>query len=108
MIQDVHTAKISIPVAATVGTTILVAGTSDRMIYIHELIGDLEADGTLIVMCGAVNKGSFKLDKGQGLTEQDEPGNDGVPRFQCRPGEDFSLIVTGGTFNGSLDYSFRY
>jgi hypothetical protein len=75
MLQDAHTKKIAIPVAAGVGSNTLA---------------------------------SFVLDAGQGITEQDEPGMDGVPRFECRPGEAFIIEVTGGTFNGALDYSLRY
>lgn len=108
MLQDVHTKKISIPVAAAVGTSIIVAGTADRYIYIHELIGDLASAGNLTIMAGSRTLAAFVLDAGQGITEQDEPGMDGAPRFECRPGEDFILVVTGGTFNGALDYSFRY
>lgn len=108
MLQDVHTKKISAPVAAGVGTTILVAGQADRYIYVHELIGDLAADGSIEILAGSRSLAKFVLDAGQGITEQDEPGMDGAPRFECRPGEDFSVVVTGGTFNGSIDYSFRY
>ena len=108
MLIDTHSTKISLPITAVAGTTAIIAGDPNRWIYIHELIGDLTAGGTLDVMCGAVNKGHFIMDEGQGITEQDEPGNDGVARFVCKPGEAFSLIVTGGTFNGSIDYSFRY
>lgn len=106
--MDIHTKKISAPVVAPIGTTILVAGTADRYIYVHELIGDLEAAGSIEILAGSRSLGKFLLDAGQGLTEQDEPGNNGVPRFECRPGEDFKVIVTGGAFNGSIDYSFRY
>lgn len=106
--MDAHTKKTSIPVAAKVGTTIVVAAQDDAYIYIHELIGDLASAGNLIIKCGTRTVASFTLDAGQGITEQDEPGNDGVPRFECKPGEAFSLEVTGGTFNGSCDYSFRY
>lgn len=108
MLQDVHSKKIAIPVAAPIGTTTLVAAQSDAYIYIHELIGDLSADGSLTIMAGSRVLASFTLDAGQGITEQDEPGMDGVPRFECRPGEAFILVVTGGTFNGALDYSLRY
>jgi len=108
MIQDAHTKKISVPVTALVGTTVLVAAQPNAYIYIHELIGDLASAGNLTVMAGVRALASFTLDAGQGITEQDEPGMDGVPRFECRPGEAFSLVVTGGTFNGALDYSLRY
>jgi len=108
MLQDAHTMKKSIPVAAAVGTNIIIAGDSERWIYVHLLIGDLAAGGNLIVRSGTTELASFVLDGGQGLTEQDEPGNDNVPRFMCPPGEDFILEVTGGTFNGAVNYSFRY
>jgi len=106
--NDAHTKKTSEAVEAEVGTTILVAAKDDAYIYVHELIGDLSAAGNLIIMAGDRVFAKFVLDAGQGITEQDEPGMDGVPRFECRPGEDFKVVVTGGTFNGSIDYSFRY
>ena len=108
MLQDAHTKKISIPVTATVGDTVVIAGQTDRWIYIHELIGDLAAAGNLIVKSGSTTLASFTLDTGQGVTLQDEPGADNVPRFECKPGDDFILTVTGGTFNGACHYSLRY
>ena len=108
MLQDVHSKKIAAPVTAPVGTTILVPARTDAYIYVHELIGDLAANGTLDIYAGSRLLAAFTLDIGQGITEQDEPGMDGVPRFECKPGEDFKLVVTGGTFNGAIDYSLRY
>jgi hypothetical protein len=108
ILQDVHSRKTSIPVAAAVGTTEIVAAQSDAWIYIHELIGDLAGAGNLTVLCGSDVVAAFVLDAGQGITEQDDPGNDNVPKFQCKPGDAFSLTVTGGTFNGSCTYSYRY
>lgn len=108
MQNDAHSKKIAIPVAAAVGTTILIASHADAYIYIHELIGDLASAGNLTIMAGSRTLAAFTLDAGQGITEQDEPGMDGVPRFECKPGEDFILVVTGGTFNGACDYSLRY
>ena len=108
MIQDAHSKKISAAVSAAVGDTTVVAAQTDAYIYIHELIGDLASAGVLTVKCGARIVATFNLDAGQGITEQDEPGMDGVPRFECRPGEAFILTVTGGTFIGSIDYSYRY
>lgn len=108
MIVDVHTKKISIPVTAGIGTDIIIPAVADAYIYVHELIGDLAGAGNLTIKAGSRTLAAFTLDAGQGLTEQDEPGMDGVPRFECRPGEDFILVVTGGTFNGSVDYSWRY
>ena len=106
--NDAHSKKTSAAVAATVGTTEVVAAQDDAYIYVHELIGDLAGAGNLIIKAGTRILASFALDAGQGITEQDEPGMDGVPRFECKPGEAFKLVVTGGTFNGSIDYSFRY
>ncbi len=108
MLQDAHTMKISDTVVAPVGTNVVIPGRSDRWIYVHELIGDLEANGTLEVRQGLDVVGTFRLDAGQGITLQDEPGEDNRPRFQCKPGEDFVLFVSGGTFNGAISYSFRY
>lgn len=108
MLQDAHTRKIKIPVVAAIGTTTVVPALSNAWLYIHELIGDLESAGTIDVFCGLRNVGTFRLDAGQGITLQDEPGEDNRPRFECKPGEAFSLTVNGGTFNGALDYSIRY
>jgi len=108
MLQDAHTMKKSIAVAAAVGTNTIIAAQADAWIYVHLLIGDLGAAGNLIIRSGSTELASFTLDTGQGLTEQDEPGNDNVPRFMCPPGQAFILEVTGGTFNGSCNYSFRY
>jgi hypothetical protein len=108
MLQDVHSRKISIPVTAPVGDTTVIAAVSGAWIYVHELIGDLAANGTLDVKAGTRTLASFTLDMGQGLTLQDEPGEDNRPRFECLPGEAFILTVTGGTFNGACHYSLRY
>ena len=109
MIQDAHSAKISIPVSAGPGEEVVIPAHVDAWIYIHELIGDLNVTGTLTVLCGAVIKGTWNLDAGQGITLGDEPGNDGVPRFECKPGENFTLALSAGsTFTGSVDYSLRF
>ena len=108
MLQDSHSKKIAASVAALIGSNTIVAAQDDAYIYVHELIGDLAAGGNLIIKAGTRTLASFTLDAGQGITEQDEPGMDGVPRFECKPGEAFILEVTGGTFNGALDYSLRY
>ena len=108
MLQDVHTRKIAIPVTAPVGTTIVIPAVAGAWIYVHELIGDLGSAGTLDVLAGVRTLASFTLDAGQGITLQDEPGEDNRPRFECVPGEAFSLVVTGGAFNGACHYSLRY
>jgi hypothetical protein len=107
MLQDVHSAKISIGVTAPIGDTTVIAAIPNTWIYVHELMGDLAANGTLAVKAGTRVLATFDLDQGQGLTESDEPGNDNVARFTCRPGEAFILTITGGTFTGTVDYSLR-
>lgn len=113
MLQGVHGRKSSIPVSAPVGDTIIVAAQSDKWIYVHELMGDLAATGVVSVIAinGAAAErilATYDLDQGQGLTVQDEPGEDNRPRFEFLPGEKFVLRVTGGTFTGSTHYSFGY
>lgn len=109
MIYDVHTRKINVPVSISAsGDNILVPGTSDRWIYIHELIGDAAAAVTLQVKSGSDVLAEFALDTGQGLTLSDIPGDDQRPRFECKPGEDFILNLSGAvSFEGNLCYSFR-
>ncbi len=110
MIQDVHTAKESIAVVADKATTTaVVAAQTDAWIYIHELMGDLDVSGTITIKAGSRVLASFDLDAGQGLTLQDEPGNEGTPRFKCRPGEAFNITMSAGSiFKGTCDYSLRY
>jgi len=111
MIQDAHSRKISIPVTAPVGDTVLVAGTTDRWLYLHEIMGDLAAQGTLEIIADDGSEtvlATYNLDAGQGLTVSDEPGEDNRPRFEFKPGEDILLRVTGGTFTGAAHYSIRY
>jgi hypothetical protein len=112
MLQDAHSRKISNPVEAPTGDTIVVAAVAGEWHYIHELIGDLSAAGTVEIL--AINEddeetsfGEFDLGDGQGLTLQDEPGEDNRPRFELKPGEDFVLRVTGATFKGSVHWSIR-
>ena len=107
MLQDVHTRKISIPVSAGPGPTILIPAVPDAWIYVHSLMGDLSASGSLDIKAGATTLATFFLDPGQGLTESDEPGEDNRPRFECKPGEDLILDVTGAVFTGSCHYSLR-
>ena len=107
-LQDAHTRKISIPVSVPVGTKAILTAVDGAWLYIHELIGDLAVAGDVTVLAGVRELGKFSLDAGQGLTLQDEPGEDNRPRFECRPGEDFKLTVTGGTFTGAVHYSLRY
>ena len=110
MIQDVHSKKESLSVTTTTsGDNIIVPAVADAWIYIHELIGDLDTADTLKVKCGTRIVGTFDLSAGQGFTESDEPGEDNRPRFECRPGENFILNITGSAiFKGSVHYSLRY
>jgi len=112
MLQDAHSRKISEAVSAPVGDTIIIAAANDAWNYIHELIGDLSAAGTMSVI--AINAddderilGTFQLGDGQGLTLQDEPGEDNRPRFEFKPGEDAVIRTVGGTFTGSVHRSIR-
>jgi hypothetical protein len=112
MLQDVHGRKISIPVSAPVGDTVIIADIANTWIYVHELMGDLAATGTISVIAkniAGVERilATYDLDGGQGLTVQDEAGEDNRPRFEFKPGEDVLLRVTGGTFTGSCHYSLR-
>lgn len=110
MLQDVHERKISIAVNANLtGDNIVVAFTPATWLYIHELIGDLNVSGTLTIKAGSRILAVFNLAAGQGLTEQDEPGEDNRPRFECKPGENFILnLSAGSTFTGSCHYSLRF
>jgi len=109
MLQDAHTRKISQPInIAPVGNTIIIAAKTDAWIYIHELIGDLSSAGTLSIYAGTTELANFALADGQGITEQDEPGEDNRPRFECKPGESFNITCTGGNFIGAVHYSYRY
>lgn len=110
MIQDVHERKISIPVVATAGaTTAIVPAQADAWIYVHELMGDLDVTGTITIKAGTRVLAAFDLDAGQGLTIQDEAGEDNRPRFECRPGEAFNITMSAGSaFKGTCHYSFRY
>lgn len=109
MLQDVHSAKTSIGFTANAGADrTIIAANPDAWIYVHELMGDMSATGTLDVKAGSTILATFALDAGQGLTENDEPGNDNVARFKCRPGEAFILKPVTGNFIGTVDYSYRY
>jgi hypothetical protein len=111
MLQDAHSRKISEDVQAAVGDTVVVPAATGEWHYIHELIGDLASAGTLTVIAknGATEEtlGYFELGDGQGLTLDDEAGEDNRPRFECKPGYDFVLRVTGGEFNGAVHWSIR-
>lgn len=112
MLQDAHEKTESIVVdISSSGDNVVVAGdtNSEYYVYIHELIGAPDADVTLTIKAGTRELAEFDLKEGQGLTEDDIPGHDGVPRFRCRPGEDFILNLSGAVgFKGSCVHSKRY
>lgn len=109
MLQDAHSRKISLPVTAGPGSNSVIAAVPGAWIYVHELIGDLDIDGTLTIKSGSTTLAVFDLDAGQGLTEQDESGEDNRPRFECKPGDAFILeLSAGATFQGAIHYSLRY
>lgn len=110
MLQGQHTSKINEPISiSTTGDNIIIAGASDRWIYVHELIGDLDVAGTINIKRGTEVLATFDLDAGQGITLTDEPGEDNRARFECRPGEDFIIeLPAGSVFTGNVHYSFAY
>ena len=108
MLQGAHTAKTSLPLSLVIGTHSVIAAQPDAWIYVHEVIGDLAAAGTVEILAGAVSLANFTLDAGQGLTVSDEPGEDNRPRFQVPPGNAFVMVITGGQFDGSIHYSLGY
>lgn len=94
------------------GDTVLIARNPDEWHYIHEIIGDLSVAGTISVI--AIDSDStehilatFTLADGQGLTLQDEPGEDNRPRFEFNPDQDAVMRVSAGTFIGGLHWSKR-
>ncbi len=110
MLTDVHEGKISAVVSISdSGDNVIVTGDADSWIYVHELIGDADSDVTLTVKAGGRPLAEFTLSEAQGLTLDDIPGDDGVPRFKCYPGEDFIINLSAGVqFTGSIVYSRRY
>lgn len=113
MLQDVHTRKISQAVGLAAGDNIVIPVNPDEWHYIHELIGDMDSAGFIEVLAVVHatgterNLGKFNLDEGQGLTLEDEPGEDNRPRFEFNPKEDAVIRVSGGNFVGSMHWSKR-
>jgi hypothetical protein len=114
MLQDVHSRKISQSIDCPAGaTTVIIPNAANEWHYIHELIGDLQAAGFIEVFAVMNSTGvrrslaKFDLTQSQGITLQDEPGEDNRPRFEFKPGEDAALDVTGGDFVGSMHWSIR-
>jgi hypothetical protein len=114
MLQDVHSRKIKEPISAPAGDTVLVARdlTTPAWNYIHEIIGDMSAAGTMSII--AIDSdatehvlATFTLADGQGLTLQDEPGEDNRPRFEFNPDQNAVMRTVGGTFTGAMDRSIR-
>lgn len=109
MLQDAHSRKENLSISISgPGDNVIVSGDTDRWIYVHEIIGDFDANDILEVKAGTTVLATFDLDEGQGITLTDEPGEDNRPRFECPPGQDFILAITGSsTFTGNVNYSFR-
>lgn len=112
MLQDAHSRKISAAVSAPAGDTIVIPFVANEWHYIHELIGDMSAAGSISVVAidqsaGERVLGTWTLADGQGLTLQDEPGEDNRPRFEFMPGEDAVLRTVSGTFSGGIHWSIR-
>lgn len=113
MLQDAHSRKISVAISAPAGDTVLIARDADAWHYIHEIIGDLSAAGSVSIIAIDADTtehilGTFNLADGQGLTLQDEPGEDNRPRFEFKPGQNAVMRTSGATFIGSMHYSIRY
>lgn len=115
MLQDASSRHISSAISAAAGDTVLIARdpTTPAWNYIHEIIGDLSAAGTMSIIAIDADTtehilGTFTLADGQGLTLQDEPGQDNRPRFEFNPGQNAVMRTSGGTFVGSMDRSIRY
>lgn len=113
MLQDAHSRKIKEPINAPAGDTVLIARNPNAWNYIHEIIGDLSAAGTVEILAIDADTtehplATFTLADGQGLTLQDEPGEDNRPRFEFKPGQNAVMRTGGGTFIGALDRSIRY
>lgn len=115
MLQDASSRHISSAISAAPGDTVLIARdlTTPAWNYIHEIIGDLSAAGTMSII--AIDSdatehilGTFNLADGQGLTLQDEPGQDNRPRFEFNPDQNAVMRCVTGTFTGSMDRSIRY
>jgi len=113
MLQDASSRHISSAIEAPAGDTVLIARNPDRWNYIHEIIGDLSAAGVMSIIAIDSDStehvlGTFNLADGQGLTLQDEPGQDNRPRFEFNPDQNAVMRTSGGTFTGSMDRSIRY
>lgn len=115
MLQDASSRHISSAITAAPGDTVLIARdlVTPAWNYIHEIIGDLSAAGTMSIIAIDVDTtehilGTFTLADGQGLTLQDEPGQDNRPRFEFNPGQNAVMRTSGGTFVGSMDRSVRF
>jgi len=114
MIQDASSRHISSAINAAPGDTVLIARnlTTPAWNYIHEIIGDLSTAGSMSII--AINSaaaervlGTFNLGDGQGLTLQDQSGQDNRPRFEFNPDENAVMRCVTGTFTGSLERSIR-
>lgn len=113
MLQDAHSRKIKTPINAPAGDTVLIARNPDAWNYIHEIIGDLSAAGTVEILAIDSDNtehslATFDLEDGQGLTLQDESGEDNRPRFEFNPDQDAVMRTVGATFIGAMDSSIRY
>lgn len=113
MLQDAHSRKISAVITAPVGDTVLIARNASEWHYIHEIIGDLSAAGVVSIIAIDADTtehilATFNLADGQGLTLQDEPGEDNRPRFEFNPGQNAVMRTSGGDFKGGLHWSKRF
>lgn len=109
MLQDLAELKVTEKVVtSTTGDNIVIPFRAGSYIYVYELIGSLDSDGTVIVKDSAGTEFSEQdLAADQGLTESSIPGNDGIPKFKCGYEEDFVLDISAGIFKGDVTWAYR-
>lgn len=116
MLKQVHGALTQLNVDVTfvpAADTIIIPATTNPVsyIFIHELIGDLDIASTLTIKTtGSQTRtlATFKLDPAQGITLSVLANEDGLPRFEIYPGENF-VINSSAAANlaGNILYSLR-
>jgi len=114
MLQDSSSRHISSAISAPAGDTVLIARdlATPAWNYIHEIVGDLSAAGSMQIIAVDSDStetilGTFELADGQGLTLQDVTGQPGRPRFEFNPDQNAVMRTVGGTFTGTMARSIR-
>lgn len=107
MLKNIAGAKITAPIATSGATTTLVAGQAGKAIFVYEIIGAPSVAATVSIRSGSTILDTQILAGGQGVTFTEIPGEDGEPRFACKPGEDLVMACSAGVFTGGIVYAFR-